>query len=117
MLLQNSISLLNCGQYPGHKDRQPKPVAVTWRAPCTCWEVLGSCVLIVSVTSQVCRSAKVNSHLLSRGARRTFKKLRLTEISVLWLFISCIFNLQKLYMTVQSSLMPDPHFFVSFSAM
>lgn len=62
----------------------------------------------------MCHSAKVNSHLLSCGARRTLRKLCLIEISVPCLFISCIFNSQKIYMTVQSSLMPDPYFFFCF---
>lgn len=66
MLPQNSISLLNCGQYPGHKNRRPESVAVTWRAPCPCCEVLGLCFLTVSNNKPglMCHSAKVNSHLL-----------------------------------------------------
>lgn len=111
MLPQNSISLLNCGQYPGQKSRRSESVAITWRAPCTCWEVLGLCVLTVSVTGLMCHSAKVNSHLLLHGARKTLKKLCLIEISLPWLFVSFIFNSQRIYMTTQSSLIPDPHFF------
>lgn len=56
----------------------------------------------------MCHSAKVGSHLLSCGARRTHKKPCLIEIPVPCLFISRI--LQTIYMTVQSFLMPDPHF-------
>lgn len=62
----------------------------------------------------MCYSAKANSHLPSCGARKTLKKLCLIEISLPWLFISCIFNSQRVYMTVQSSLIPGPHLFCVF---
>lgn len=115
MLPQHSISLLKCGQYPGQKNRL---------SVCGC-HMEGSMHRLGSVGAVcpgcfsdkpglMCHSAKVNSHLVSRGARKTLKKLCLIVISLLQLFISSIFNSQRTYMTVQSSQIADLHFFCLF---
>lgn len=114
------LSLLNCGHCHGHISQLADFVAIIrlhvhFVKCCVCVSCWFQGQALKGLMSH---SAKVNSviifYLLSSGAREMVKKSCFVEIFSLWLFISCIFELQRMPMTFHSCLIPVPLLFSFF---